>query len=111
LSQKEYFLGTLFTGPEDGPPVEKPTVSLALLFERKNDLDRHGRLPEKPDAAVFFPLPFGVEIFKGGAYLRSPGGENQGLAAQPDKHPFIIVEEESARVPRRGWAEMIRKIL
>ena len=30
--------------------------------------------------------------------------------AQPDKHPFIIVEEENPRVPRRGWAEMIRKV-
>jgi hypothetical protein len=30
--------------------------------------------------------------------------------AQADKHPFIIVEEESPRVPRRGWAEMIRKV-
>jgi len=30
--------------------------------------------------------------------------------AQPDKHPFILIEEESARIPRRGWAEMIRKI-
>ena len=29
---------------------------------------------------------------------------------QPDKHPFIIVEEERARIPRRGWAEMIRKV-
>jgi len=27
--------------------------------------------------------------------------------AQP---PFIIVEEESPRVPRLGWAEMIRKV-
>ena len=30
--------------------------------------------------------------------------------AQPDKNPFIIIEEESPRVPRRGWAEMIRKV-
>jgi hypothetical protein len=30
--------------------------------------------------------------------------------AQPDKHPFIIVEEESPRIPRLGWAEMIRKV-
>ena len=30
--------------------------------------------------------------------------------AQMDKHPFIIIEEESPRVPRRGWAEMIRKV-
>ncbi|MDH4270730.1 MAG: transposase [Candidatus Aminicenantes bacterium] len=30
--------------------------------------------------------------------------------AQPDKHPFIIFEEECPRVPRRGWAEMIRKV-
>ena len=30
--------------------------------------------------------------------------------AQPGTHPFIIVEEESPRIPRRGWAEMIRKV-
>jgi len=30
--------------------------------------------------------------------------------AQLDKHPFIIVEKESPRIPRRGWAEMIRKV-
>ncbi|MBC7362927.1 MAG: transposase [Candidatus Aminicenantes bacterium] len=30
--------------------------------------------------------------------------------AQPVKHPFILVEEESPRIPRRGWAEMIRKV-
>jgi len=29
---------------------------------------------------------------------------------QPNKHPFIIIEEESPRIPRRGWAEMIRKV-
>ncbi|MDH7514188.1 MAG: hypothetical protein QHH14_14685 [Clostridiales bacterium] len=29
---------------------------------------------------------------------------------QLDKHPFIIIEEECPRVPRRGWAEMIRKV-
>ena len=29
---------------------------------------------------------------------------------QPDKHPFIIVEEESPRIPRRGWADMIKKV-
>jgi len=29
---------------------------------------------------------------------------------QADKHPFIIVEEERPRLPRRGWAEMIRKV-
>jgi len=29
---------------------------------------------------------------------------------QPDEHPFIIVEEESPRIPRRGRAEMIRKV-
>jgi len=29
---------------------------------------------------------------------------------QPDKHPFIIVEKENPRIPRRGWAEMIRKV-
>jgi len=30
--------------------------------------------------------------------------------AQMDKHPFIIIEQECPRVPRRGWAEMIRKV-
>jgi hypothetical protein len=29
---------------------------------------------------------------------------------QPDKHLFIIVEEEYSRIPRQGWAEMIRKV-
>jgi hypothetical protein len=29
---------------------------------------------------------------------------------QSDNHPFIILEEERARIPRRGWAEMIRKV-
>jgi len=28
---------------------------------------------------------------------------------QPERHPFIIIEE-SLRIPRRGWAEMIRKV-
>lgn len=30
---------------------------------------------------------------------------------QSDKHPFIIVEKESPRIPRRGWAEMIMNFL
>jgi len=40
------------------------------------------------------------------------GNAHRGKArkAQPDKHPFILMEEESARIPRRGWAEMIRKV-
>jgi len=29
---------------------------------------------------------------------------------EPDKPPFIIIEQESPRIPRRGWAEMIRKV-
>jgi hypothetical protein len=29
---------------------------------------------------------------------------------QPDRHPLIIIEEESPRIPRRGWAKMIRKV-
>ena len=29
---------------------------------------------------------------------------------KPDKHASIIIEEESPRIPRRGWAEMIRKV-
>jgi len=30
--------------------------------------------------------------------------------AQPVRNPFIIVEEESPRIPCRGWAEMIKKV-
>jgi len=33
----------------------------------------------------------------------------KGRKTQPDTHPFII-EEESPRIPRHGWAEMIRKV-
>lgn len=29
---------------------------------------------------------------------------------EPDKPPFIIIEQESPKIPRRGWAEMIRKM-
>jgi hypothetical protein len=29
---------------------------------------------------------------------------------QLEKNPFIIVEDECPRIPRRGWAEMIRKV-
>jgi len=29
---------------------------------------------------------------------------------QPDKYQFIIAGEEYPRIPRRGWAEMIRKV-
>ena len=34
------------------------------------------------------------------------GNAHRGKArkAQPDKHPFIIIEQECPRVPRRGWA-------
>jgi hypothetical protein len=29
---------------------------------------------------------------------------------QQEKNPFIIVEDECPRFPRRGWAEMIKKV-
>jgi len=43
-----------------------------------------------------------------GLYANAHGAKVR--KAQPDKHPFIIVEQESPRAPRRGWAEMIRKV-
>jgi len=49
-----------------------------------------------------------VTVRYSGLYANAHRGKVR--KAQPDKHPFIIVEEERARVPRRGWAEMIRKI-
>jgi len=30
--------------------------------------------------------------------------------AKPDKHPFILINEERMQIPRRSWAEMIRKV-
>ena len=46
---------------------------------------------------------------KGNSY---PSNAHRGKMrkAQMDKHPFIIIEQESPRVPRRGWAEMIKKV-
>jgi len=32
------------------------------------------------------------------------------LKAQPEKHPFSLIEEEIARFLRGGWVEMIRKV-
>jgi hypothetical protein len=30
--------------------------------------------------------------------------------SEEDEHKFLIIEEECPRIPRRGWAEMIRKV-
>jgi len=57
--------------------------------------------------------PFGCPPPSGGIrYYGIYANAHRGKVrkGQPDKHPFIIVEEESTRVPRRGWAEMIRKV-
>jgi hypothetical protein len=43
-------------------------------------------------------------------YLYANAHRGKVRKAQPDKHPFIIIEEGSPRVPRRGWAEMIKKV-
>jgi len=38
------------------------------------------------------------------------GGRGKVRKMEPDKPPFIIIEQESPRIPPRGWAEMIRKV-
>jgi hypothetical protein len=45
-------------------------------------------------------------------YLRLYTNAHRGKVrkAQPDKLPFITVEKDSPRIPRRGWAEMIMKV-
>ncbi len=42
-------------------------------------------------------------------YLGLYANAHRGKArkSQLDKHPFIIVEQEGPKIPRRGWAEMI----
>ncbi len=42
-----------------------------------------------------------------GLYANAHRGKVQ--KCQPDKHLFII-EKKCPRIPRRGWAEMIRKV-
>ena len=69
--------------------------------ERMDYLEFIGRVTSHiPDSQVT------VRYF--GLYANANRGKVR--KTRPDTHPFIIVEKESPRIPRRGWAEMIKKV-
>ncbi len=66
------------------------------------------------EALIFYSDPAFIGNMGGnpGDKLQACPCGSGGKVRKPhmDKHPFIIVEEESPRVPRREWAEMIRTV-
>ncbi len=104
-----------------GKYMIRPLLSLERLSldEREGQICyRHGkeaREVERMDYLEFIarvtshiPDKGQVTVRYFGLYANAHRGKVR--KGQPDKHPFIIVEEESPRIPRRGWAEMIRKV-
>ena len=105
-----------------GKYMIRPLLSLERLSldEREGKVCyRYGEKPEEVErmdypefiARVTSHIPDKGQVTV--RYYGLYGNAHRGKArkAQPDKHPFILIEEESARIPRRGWAEMIRKVL
>jgi len=104
-----------------GKYMIRPLLSLQRLSldEREGEVCyRYGEKPEEVErmdylefiARVVSHIPDKGQVTV--RYFGLYGNSHRGKVrkSQPDKHPFIIVEEESPRVPRRGWAEMIRKV-
>ncbi|MBW1936633.1 MAG: transposase, partial [Deltaproteobacteria bacterium] len=76
--------------------------------EKPEEVERMGNLEFSARVTSHIPDKGQVTVRYYGLYGNAHRGKVR--KAQPDKHPFIIVEEECPRVPRRGWAEMIRKV-
>jgi hypothetical protein len=110
---------------EEAERVGKYMIRPLLSLERLSPDEREGkvcyRYGEKPEevermdylefiarVTSHIPEKGQVTILYFGLYANAHRGKVR--KAQPDKHRFILIEEESARIPRRGWAEMIRKV-
>jgi len=104
-----------------GKYMIRPLLSLERLSldEREGKVGyRYGEKPEEVERMDYLefiarvtshiPDKGQVTVRYYGLYANAHRGKVR--KAQPDKHPFIIIEEESPRIPRRGWAEMIRKV-
>ena len=104
-----------------GKYMIRPLLSLKRLFfeEKEGKVTyRYGKEVEKVERMDYLefiarvtshiPDKGQVTIRYFGLYANAHRGKVR--KGQPDKHPFIIVEEESPRIPRRGWAEMVRKV-
>ena len=104
-----------------GKYMIRPLLSLERLSldEREGKVCyRYGEKPEEVERMDYLefiarvtshiPEKGQVTILYFGLYSNAHRGKVR--KAQMDKHPSIIVEEENPRVPRRGWAEMIRKV-
>jgi len=104
-----------------GKYMIRPLLSLQRLSldEREGEVCyRYGEDPEEAERMDYLefiarvtshiPDKGQVTVRYYGLYANAHRGKVR--KSQPDKHLFIIVEEENPRVPRRGWAEMIRKV-
>lgn len=104
-----------------GKYMIRPLLSLERLSldEREGKVTyRYGESPEEVERMDYLefiarttshiPDKGQVTVRYLGLYANAHRGKVR--KAQRNKHPFIIIEEESPRVPRRGWAEMIRKV-
>jgi hypothetical protein len=74
--------------------------------ERPEEVERRDYLEFIARVTSHIPDKGQVTVRYYGLYANAHRGKVR--KAQMDKHPFIIIEEESPRIPRRGWAVMIR---
>jgi len=101
-----------------GKYMIRPLLSLERLSldEREGKVGyRYGEKPEEVERMDYLefiarvtshiPDKGQVTVRYYGLYANAHRGKVR--KAQPDKHPFIIVEEANPRVPRRGRAEMV----
>ena len=104
-----------------GKYIVRPLLSLDRLSfdEREGEVCyRYGEKPQEVERMDYLDFIARVTSHipdKGQVTVRYFGlyaGAHRGKVRkrQPHKPPFLIIEEESPRVPRRGWAEMIRKV-
>jgi len=104
-----------------GKYMRRPLLSLKRLSssEKEGKLSyRYGREAEELEHMDYLefiarltshiPDKGQVTVLYFGLYANAHRGKVR--KRHPDRQPFIIVEEECPRIPRRGWAEMIRKV-
>ncbi|MFP4082199.1 MAG: transposase [Candidatus Aminicenantes bacterium] len=104
-----------------GKYMIRPLLSLERLsFDEKEGqvCYRYGKGPEEVEMMDYLkfiarttshiPDKGQVTIRYFGLYANAHRGKIR--KSEQGRHRLLIVEEESPRIPRRGWAEMIRKV-
>jgi len=100
-----------------GKYMIRPLLSLKRLFfdeggKVRYQYDKHGSQEESMDYLEFIarvtshiPEKGQVTIRYFGIYANAHRGKRR-----KEGHKLLIIEEECLKIPRRGWAEMIRKV-